>query len=125
MIKFKYSGTFQRTESFLNRARRINYLPIFNKYGEQGVEALRSNTPVDSSLTANSWDYVIEKNKGGMRLIWTNSNLSDGIPIAILIQYGHGTRGGSFVQGRDFINPAMKPIFDTIAENLMKEVTRL
>lgn len=82
-------------------------------------------TPEDSGLTKNSWDYEIVQSRSGFRLYWTNSNLKDGLPVIILLQYGHGTRSGSFVQGRDIINPAIKPIFDTIADELWKEVINL
>ena len=92
-------------------------------YGREGVRALSSATPVDSGLTASSWDYNIQWNKNNVRLSWSNSNTTDrGTPIAILIQYGHGTKDGAYVQGRDFINPAIRPIFDKIADSVWQEV---
>lgn len=125
MIRFKHSGNFKNTERFLKKARDLKLTPIFAKYGVQGVTALSMSTPKDSGDTANSWGYEILERRDGYRLVWTNKNINDGIPVAILIQYGHGTRSGTFVQGIDFINPAMRPIFDEIAENLWKEVTSL
>jgi len=125
LITFRHRGNFDKTVSYLTQTKRINYKPILQRYGLIGVEALSKDTPIDSSLTANSWDYEIKITRGGFNLYWTNSNVVDGIPVVILLQYGHGTRSGSFVQGRDFINPAMRPIFDQIAENLWKEVTSL
>jgi hypothetical protein len=121
LIRFKHSGSFDNTEKFLKR--KIDYRNILARYGNEGVVALRSNTPQDSGLTADSWNYEVLVRRNGYSITWTNSNLVDGIPVAILIQYGHGTRNGTFVQGRDFINPAMRPIFDRIAENLWKEVS--
>lgn len=123
MIRFSHRGSFSKAEKFLRRAKAIDYRPIAEKYGRSGVEALSLNTPKDSGDTANAWSYEIVPRKNGFSLTWRNSNVSDGIPIVILIQYGHGTRSGSFVEGIDFINPAMKPIFDDLAENLWKEVT--
>jgi hypothetical protein len=125
LIRFKHTGNFQRTENFLNKIRHKDFKSTLAKYGTQGVNALSSSTPVDSSLTANSWDYEIKVFRGGFKIIWSNSNVVDGIPVAILIQYGHGTRSGRFVEGRDFINPAMRPIFDSLVENLWKEVVDL
>lgn len=125
MIRVKHKGNFNNTERFLKNAKNLKLTPILIKYGVQGVAALRNNTPKDSGDTANSWDYEVLERRNGYRLVWTNKNINEGIPVAILIQYGHGTRSGTFVQGIDFINPAMRPIFDEIAENLWKEVTSL
>ena len=88
-----------------------------------GVSALESATPVDSGLTASSWDYEIHQSRNSAKIVWTNSNINQGVPIAIILQYGHGTRNGGYVQGRDYINPAIKPVFDRIAEGVWKEVT--
>ena len=94
-----------------------------DKFGRAGVVALQQATPKDTGLTAASWDYKIERSSGSVRISFHNSNIQNGIPIAILLQYGHATRSGSFVEGRDYINPAIQPIFDQIAEDAWKEVT--
>jgi hypothetical protein len=125
LIKFTHRGSFDRTERFLKKAKTIQFKEILNRYAGEGVSALRAATPKDSGTTANSWNYEIVMRRSGFSIFWTNSNLNEGVPIAILIQYGHGTRSGSFVEGRDFINPAIRPTFDKIAENLWKEVTSL
>ena len=126
MIKFTQRGNFNNTERFLKGAGKINYRAILTKYALEGVTALRDNTPKDTGLTADSWDYeILVRGAGNFSITWTNTHLVDGIPVVILLQYGHGTRGGTFVEGRDFINPAMRPIFDKIAENIWKEVTNL
>jgi hypothetical protein len=122
MIHFSQKGDFSRILKYLNGLRSRKYRDIIEKYAKEGVEALRSNTPVDSGVTADSWDYEIVMTKKGFSINWTNSKVVDSVPIVILLQYGHATRSGSFVEGRDFINPAMKPIFDRIVESLWKEV---
>ena len=123
MVKKKKKGDFSKTEKFLNTISKKLYYRNLQKYAEQGVAALASATPVDSGTTANSWDYEIRQTKNSVSIYWTNSNVNKGVPIAVIIQYGHGTRNGGYVQGRDYINPAMRPIFDKIAENVWKEVT--
>lgn len=123
MAIFKHRGDFSRTEKFLNRARGASYLNILGKYGQAGVDALASATPVDSGKTASCWTYQIEHNENSTTIYWTNTNVNDGANIAILLQYGHGTGTGGFVQGRDYITPAMQPIFDKIAQEAWKEVT--
>lgn len=125
MIKFTHHGNFNRTTRYLRKLSDLELRNIMIKYGSEGVNVLRSNTPKDSGQTADSWDYELRSRRGGFSIYWTNSNINDGIPIVILLQYGHGTRSGTFVQGVDFINPAMRPLFDRIAENLWKEVTSL
>ena len=125
MIRFNHRGNLGLTEMFLKRSKNKNFRPILDKYANQGVVVLRSATPKDSGETAGAWDFKIVTTKSGFSINWTNSHLNEGIPIVILLQYGHGTRSGSFVEGRDFINPVMRPIFDQIAENLWKEVTSL
>lgn len=102
--------------------QKREYMAIFDKYGNEGVLALSAATPVDSGETAKSWSYKIRQTKSGIKLTWTNSNVVDGIPIAIIIQYGHGTRNGGYVQGLDYINPAMRPIFEKLTNELWKEV---
>ena len=123
MVIVKQKGDFSETEKFLNTISKKLYYRNLQKYAEQGVAALASATPVDSGTTANSWDYEIRQTKNSVSIYWTNSNVNKGVPIAVIIQYGHGTRNGGYVQGRDYINPAMRPIFDKIAENVWKEVT--
>lgn len=122
MVIVKQKGDFSKTEKFLNTINKKLYYRNLQKYAEQGVAALASATPIDSGTTANSWDYEIRKTKNSVSIYWTNSNVNKGVPIAVIIQYGHGTRNGGYVQGRDYINPAMRPIFDKIAENVWKEV---
>ena len=124
MIKFVHKGSFKNTEAFLNRNKKMDVYKILTSYAEQGVEALRENTPKDSGETADSWSYEIVESSRGYKIYWRNSHVNKGIPIAILIQYGHGTGTGGYVQGRDFINPAIQPIFDKIADEAWKEVTK-
>lgn len=125
MITFKQSGDFSKTTNFMTRARFINLTRILNAYGQQGVNALASATPVESGLTATSWGYTLSISKGISSITWTNSNAPNGIPVAILLQYGHGTRNGGYIQGRDYINPAIRPIFDRITSEVWKEITSL
>jgi len=125
LIKFTHRGDLGRTQKFLQRARKINYRPILERYAIQGLSALRASTPKDSGITADSWDFEIVTTRSGFSIFWKNKNLVDGVPVVILLQYGHATRSGTFVEGRDFINPSMRPLFDTIADNLWKEVTSL
>ncbi len=125
MIRVKQRGDFSKTEKFLKKSLGRNYIGVLEKYGRQGVEALSAATPIDSGLTASSWSYEIIKNDGKLSVIWKNSNVNNGVNIAIILQYGHGTRNGGYVAGRDYINPALKPIFDKLADAAWKEVTRL
>lgn len=122
MITVKSRGDLKPTIKYLNRIKDSDYTNLLEKYATEGVNALANNTPKDSGITADSWSYEIVKKKNGMSIYWTNRNIVDGVPLVILIQYGHGTKSGTFVEGRDFINPAIKPIFDKIAENIWKEV---
>ena len=124
MIKFENSGDFKKTIEYLNHLTENKYLQSkLDRYGRTGVELLRSVTPVDTGETANSWDYRTSIGKGYASITWTNSNATDtGIPIVVLLQYGHGTRNGGYVEGRDFINPVMQPLFDEIAEDIWMEV---
>lgn len=125
MISFRQKGDFSKITSFLERAKEGINIGDLNKYGKQGVAALASATPFDSGLTANSWYYTIENQNGSASITFSNSNVNNGVPIAIILQYGHGTRNGGYVQGRDYINPAIQPIFDKIAESAWREVTKL
>jgi hypothetical protein len=124
MITFTHKGNFNKTDKFFNRILVSDYLRIMEKYGQEGVIALTSATPVDSGETANSWDYKISRYPGGAKITWTNSHIVDGVPIAIILQYGHGTRNGGYIQGRDYINPAVRPIFDRITNEVWREVIR-
>lgn len=125
IISVSVDGNFSKTERFFERIKELANKGQFDKYGEIGVKALSSATPKDTGLTSESWTYVIEHRFGKSSIVWSNTNTNDGANIAILIQYGHGLRGGGYVQGRDFINPAMRPIFDKIADDAWKEVTRV
>ena len=125
MIKFKHKGNFNKTESFLKNVSKLDITKILQKYGQEGVNALAAATPVNTGKTANSWSYEISVTKNSYTISWLNSNVVDGVPIAIILQYGHATQNGSFVQGRDYINPALQPIFDKLANEAWKEVTRL
>lgn len=122
MITFESNGDFKKTQQFLDRMARAEHMAILNHYGQVGVDALASATPTDSGLTATSWTYTIEKKQGKYSIVWHNTNVVDGIPVAILIQYGHGTGTGGWVEGRDYINPAIRPIFDMITEEVWKQV---
>ena len=125
MISFRQKGDFSKLTSFLERTKETVYLGDLNKYGRQGVAALASATPVDTGKTASSWSYKIENNNGSVSISFENSNIQDGVPIAIILQYGHGTRNGGWVEGRDYINPAIQPIFDQIVNEAWKEVTKV
>jgi hypothetical protein len=125
MITFTQTGNFDKTEAYLARLKQEDLSAVLNKYGEMGVNALSNATPVDSGLTAQSWYYTIVSRRGYYSIRWHNSNVQSGLPIAVLIQYGHGTRNGGYVQGRDYIMPAIQPVFDQIAEEAWREVTRV
>ena len=124
MISFTHSGSFKNLEKFLRDANGGRIGQGLDALAERGVAALAANTPVESGLTANSWGYEIERKRGRITIIWTNSHVVDGVPISIILQYGHATGTGGYIQGRDYINPAIKPIFDDIATKVWKEVTR-
>ena len=123
-IVFKHKGNLKKTTKFLERTLKGDYLKNLDKYGREGVAALAPATPVDTGKTAESWDYRIEKTNSGIKIVWINSNVNNGVNIAIILQYGHGTNHGGYVQGRDYINPAIRPIFDKIADDAWKEVTK-
>ena len=125
MIKFRQKGDFSKLTRFLERAKETVRIGDLDKFGKEGVAALASATPVDSGETASSWYYEIENRKGSVMISFHNSNIQNGVPIAIILQYGHGTRNGGWVQGRDYINPAIQPIFDKIANNAWEEVIKL
>lgn len=121
-ITIRNKGNFNRMERFLNKMKRQNYMNILDKYGQLGVEVLAANTPKDSGKTASSWYYEIQRDSDKTTISWLNSNVNKGVVIAVILQYGHGTGTGGYVEGRDYINPAMRPIFDSIAEDAWKEV---
>ena len=125
MIGFRQKGDFSKITKFLTKLKQNVDISTFEKYGKKGVAALASATPVDSGLTANSWYYKIEKTNDSISLLFCNSNIQNGVPIAVILQYGHGTRNGGWVQGRDYINPAIQPIFDQIVKEAWGEVTKL
>ena len=125
MISFRHKGEFSKATRYLVKAKKGIRSVNLNKYGKEGVEALASATPVDTGLTANSWYYEIERNGASATITFYNSNVHRGIAIAIILQYGHGTGTGGWVAGRDYINPAIQPIFDKLAEDAWREVTKL
>ncbi len=124
MITFRQKGDFSKLTRFLERAKEVVHLGDLDKYGRAGVAALASATPVDTGETAKSWRYEIINKDGVARIIFCNSNIQNGVPIAIVLQYGHGTGNGGWVEGRDYINPAIQPIFDQLANEAWKGVTR-
>lgn len=124
MITFRQKGDFSKLNNFLEKMKEVVKIEDLDRYGQEGVEALSAATPKDSGLTASSWYYEIVRTNGSISIQFKNSNINDGVPIAVILQYGHGTRNGGWVEGRDYINPAIQPIFDKIAEDAWKEVTR-
>lgn len=122
MLSFKQKGDFSKLNSFLEKSKEAIKIGNLNRYGRQGVNALREYTPKDTGQTANSWSYEIIREKDSVSISFHNSNIQNGVPIAIILQYGHGTKNGSWVEGRDYINPAIRPIFDKIAKDAWKEV---
>ena len=124
MISFRQKGDFSKLTRFMERAKNAVRLGDLDKYGRAGVAALSSATPVDTGLTANSWGYEIVRKNGSVSIEFTNSNIQNGVLIATIVQYGHGTGTGGWVEGRDYINPAIQPVFDRIAQSVWKEVTK-
>ena len=125
MISFRQKGGFSKTKRYFERVKAAARLSILDKYGREGVAALASATPTETGKTASSWFYEISHNKGSATITFSNSNINKGVPIAIILQYGHGTGTGGWVEGRDYINPAIQPIFDEIANEAWKEVTKV
>lgn len=121
-ITVSASGDFKNLERFLKNASRRNYRRLLEEYGRKGVDALSMATPVDSGITASSWSYDISETSNGFEINWNNSNINDGVNIAIILQYGHGTGTGGYVQGRDYINPALQSVFDGFVDDLTKVV---
>lgn len=124
MISVSSRGGFSKTEAFLRRARDLR-IQILRRYGEEGVRALSLATPKDTGETASSWYYRIKEDKTSTTIEWLNRHVEDGVPIAVILQYGHGTNGGGYVEGIDYINPAMRPLFEEIANSVWKEVSRI
>ena len=125
MIKVISKGNFKKTEEMLKRSGNWSSKIDLDKYGSKGVAALKEATPKDTGLTANSWSYNITRSKNSVIISFENNNINDGVPIAIILQYGHGTGTGGYVEGRDYINPAIQPVFDRIVEDAWKEVIKL
>lgn len=125
MVSFKHKGNFHDTMRFFKGMKNALSLRDLDKYGQEGVAALASVTPVDSGLTAAAWYYEIERKEGSITIHFCNANIQNGIPIAVILQYGHGTRNGGWVEGRDYINPAIQPVFDQILKNVWREVIKL
>jgi len=124
IITIKHRGNFSKSYKFLKNVINLDYKAILDRYGIKGVEALSANTPFDTGNTANSWSYSIEENRSSISIVWSNENLNDGVNIAIILQYGHGTGTGGYVEGRDYINPALRPVFDEMANTIWKELIR-
>lgn len=125
MITFRHKGDFSKLNRYFERVKEAAKIGVLDKYGKAGVAALASATPVESGKTANSWTYEIERQNGSASIVFHNTNINKGVPIAIILQYGHGTGTGGWVRGRDYINPAIQPIFDKLADDAWKEVTKL
>lgn len=125
MVTFRQKGDFKKLNGFLERVKEGFNIGILNRYGEEGVRALAEATPKDTGLTASSWQYRIVRGSGRVSISFENTNVQNGVPIAIILQYGHATRNGGYVQGIDYINPAVRPIFERIAEEAWEEVKRV
>ncbi len=125
MISFRQKGDFSKLNRYFERVKETAKIGVLDKYGRAGVSALSSATPIDTGKTAASWYYEIKRQNGGVSLEFFNSNVNKGVPIAIVLQYGHGTGTGGWVEGRDYINPAIQPIFDQLAKEAWEEVTKI
>lgn len=123
-IYFEQNGNFKKTDDWLRKLLKLDIASKLQKYGQMGVDALSRATPRSTGLAAESWGYNVESSRGSATITWTNHDIENGFPVVIMLQYGHGTGTGGYVQGEDFINPAIKPIFDQIADEIMKEVKR-
>ena len=124
MIRCRVKGDFKNTYRFLDKVRKLDFESLLEKYGQEGVEALAAATPKRTGKTAASWSYEIVKQNGRISVFWTNDNMNEGVPIAVILEYGHGTGWGSYVQGRHYISPAIQPVFDKIADEVRREVSR-
>lgn len=125
MISIRHRGDYAKLTRYLEKIKKTARISVLDKYGKAGVDALAAATPVDTGLTASSWYYRVEIQDEKASITFCNSNIQNGVPIAIILQYGHGTRNGGWVEGRDYINPAIQPIFDKIVDDAWKEVTKL
>ena len=125
MISFRQKGDFSKLNRYFERLRETAKIGVLDKFGRAGVAALASATPTETGLTASSWYYEIKRQNGSVSIEFLNSNVNKGVPIAIILQYGHGTGTGGWVEGRDYINPAIQPIFDQLAEEAWMEVTKI
>lgn len=125
MISFRQKGDFSKLNKYFEKLRETAKIGVLDKYGRAGVAALESATPTETGLTASSWYYEIKRQNGSVSIEFKNSNVNKGVPIAIILQYGHGTGTGGWVEGRDYINPAIQPIFDQLTADAWKEVTSL
>ena len=125
MIGFTHRGNFNSTLDFLKKAEKPNYMSILSRYGELGVNALSAATPIKTGKSASSWSYDVTKLTGGYQVSWYNSDMAGRVPVVVLLQYGHATKNGGFVEGRDFINPALEPVFEQLAEAAWREVNNL
>ena len=123
MISFEVTGDFKHTEAFLKSVQKLNILSILESCGQMGVSALSHATPIETGKSAHSWGYKVSGSGGIYELAWTNTDIENGFHVVIMLQYGHGTGTGGYVQGKDFINPAMRPVFDRIADKVWKAVT--
>jgi hypothetical protein len=123
LVSFTVSGSTKRTEAFLNKMASGNLYSSLDSLAQQGVSALIAGTPVDSGLAADSWSYEVERSGRSVTIKWLNHDIENGFPVAVMLQYGHGTGTGGYVAGQDYINPAMKPVFDRIADQVWKAVT--
>lgn len=123
MISFTSKGSFEGTRNYLRKISRGDFYRGLDKYAREGANALARATPIDTGLSAGSWDYKIEISRASCTITWTNSDIESGFPVSVMLQYGYGTGTGGYVQGRDYINPAMKPVFDRIEEAVRKAVT--
>ena len=124
MIRCRVKGDFKNTYNFIDKIRKLDFDSILERYAEEGVEVLASATPKKTGKTAASWKYEIVKETGRISVFWTNDNMNDGVPIAVILEYGHGTGWGSYVKGRHYISPAIQPVFDKISEEVRKEVSK-
>lgn len=125
MVTFRYKGDWKKTEKWLDSSQKYSPMQLLKEYGEAGLMALSLATPIDTGETANSWTYKVTNNGDSYSIIWSNSNIVKGVPIAIILQYGHGTRNGGYVQGMDYINPALKAVFTRFTEELDEEMRKL
>lgn len=123
MLTIVDSGSFKKLQSFLNSASKADIMSVLRSYGQEGVNALAAMTPSESGLTAHSWGYEVDQRAGAYYISWTNTDIENGFPVAIMLQYGYGTGTGGYIQGRDYINPAIRPVFDKIADKAWKAVT--